>query len=72
MAQQIEAPTRTHEHATPKQVEYLNSLRRAIGLPAWNGAKALLSITTSGTQSLTKHEAARLISIIKFSLSGGA
>lgn len=61
----------TTQRATPKQIEYLNNLRRAIGLPRWNGAKALLAINVPGTYELSQRDASRLIDVIKHVLEGG-
>jgi hypothetical protein len=52
--------------ATQKQIDYLNRLRIAIGLPRWNAAKALLGINVPGTQTLSRSDASRLIEIINF------
>lgn len=59
-----------HEYATGEQIEYLYSLRRDIGSSAWNGALALLFLTETDVQNLTKPEADQVINLIKYAYTG--
>ena len=56
--------------ATPRQVEYLNGLRRAIGLKRWNALKTFLQVETPGTHNLSRRDASTIIDIIKVAMGG--